>query len=75
MDVDERLLRIFQDVFGLEVTSLSDGDSPDTIEPWDSANHVNLIVALEAEFGVEFEAEEIAELATVRAIRERLAAA
>lgn len=72
MDLDGRLLGIFQDVFGPEVISVSDDDSPDTIEAWDSASHVNLIMALEAEFEVQFEAEEIAELTTVGAIRERL---
>lgn len=75
MDRDERLLEIFRDVLGPEVTALADADSPDTLEGWDSANHVNLIMALEAEFGVEFQAEEIAELTTVGAIRERLAGA
>ena len=74
MTMQERLLGVFQAVFGGAVVALADDDSPETIDGWDSANHVNLILALEAEFGVAFEADEIAELTTVAAITERLAA-
>lgn len=74
MTIDERILSVFRGVFGDELKNLSDEASPDTIAGWDSANHLNLILSLEAEFGVEFETDEIAELTTVRAISQRLAA-
>jgi acyl carrier protein len=74
MSTDERLLAVFRGVFGDELDELPNEASPDTIADWDSLNHVNLVMALEAEFGVEFEADEISELASVGAIRRRLLA-
>ena len=75
MTVDHRLQAIFEAVFGPGVSELSDQDSPSTIKRWDSLNHVHLILALEAEFGVQFDAGEIADLVSVGAIRQRLSAA
>lgn len=72
MSIDERLQSVFHGVFGDELKEIPDEASPDTISGWDSANHLNLILSLEAEFGVEFETDEIAELTTFRAIRQRL---
>lgn len=40
-----------------------------TVPEWDSLNHVNLMVALEAEYGVTVDEEQMVELTTVRAIR------
>jgi acyl carrier protein len=60
-------------VFGIDASGLTDADSTQTIGEWDSLNHLNLILALEGEFGVQFEAEEIPELTSVAAIRRRLA--
>lgn len=72
MNFDERLLAVFTSVFGLDPSRFRPGDSYETIPEWDSVNHINLILALEAEFGVEFDPGEIAELASVEAIRARL---
>ena len=74
MSIDDRLLAVFRGVFDADLAVLSDSDSPESIEGWDSANHVNLVLALEAEFGIAFDTDEIAELTTVAMIRERLAA-
>jgi citrate synthase len=40
-----------------------------TIPEWDSLNHVELMVALEAEYGVAIDEDKMVELTTVRAIR------
>jgi citrate synthase len=40
-----------------------------TIPEWDSLNHVDLMVALEAEYGVTVDEDRMVELTTVRAIR------
>ena len=75
MAVERRLQAIFEAVFGPEISPLSDHDSPSTIKGWDSLNHVSLILALESEFGVQFDAEEIANLISVGAIQRRLESA
>jgi acyl carrier protein len=72
MSVDERLRRVFSDVFGVDGTLMRDESSPHTIEAWDSIAHLNLILALEGEFGVQFEAEDIPDLVSFGAIRRRV---
>lgn len=55
----ERLNVIFRDVFDdedLEVTAETNSDS---IEDWDSLEHINLVVAIEKEFGLKFSMDEV----------------
>ena len=72
MSISSRLQTVFESVFGPGISILSAEDSPNTIRGWDSINHLNLILALEAEFGVQFAANEIASLVTVGAIQTRV---
>lgn len=72
MNINSRLKKVFESVFGPEISNLSEQDSPATISGWDSVNHLSLILALEAEFGVQFAADEIAILVSVGAIQKRL---
>ena len=44
---------------------LRDDMTADDVEGWDSLNHINLIIAIESAFGVQFEGTEIAALARV----------
>jgi acyl carrier protein len=62
----EDLKQVLQNV--LEVDSISEADSAETIRTWDSVRHLNLIMALEERFGLEFDADEIPALISVRAI-------
>ncbi|HEX9729008.1 MAG TPA: acyl carrier protein [Gemmatimonadales bacterium] len=72
MTIVPRLHAVIADVFGVREDAVTDDDSPDSIEAWDSATHIQLVFALEAEFGVRFEPQEIADLASVAAIRRRI---
>jgi acyl carrier protein len=72
VSVDARVQAIFEAIFGVDGSRLSEHDTPATIEEWDSLNHVRLILALEAEFGVQLDADEIANLVSVGAIQERI---
>ncbi len=56
----------------LEIDSIAESDSVETVASWDSVRHLRLIMALEEHFGVAFEAEEIPDLITVRAIHAAL---
>ena len=69
MSLDQRLASVFASVFGMDASRLKPEDSYETIPDWDSVNHINLILALEAEFGVEFDPGAIAEMNTVGALR------
>lgn len=62
--------RVLADVFGVDPRELHPASSPDTIERWDSVQHLNMIIALEQEFGVRFAPEEIEEAVSVQAIAE-----
>lgn len=75
MTFDERLRSVFSSVFGIEPTRLLETDSSQTIAEWDSLSHLNLIFALESEFDVRFDAEEIPALVSVNALRLRIAKA
>jgi acyl carrier protein len=60
--MEERLKKIMSQVFDTPVESINKVSSPDTIDNWDSVNHINLVLALEQAFGVSFESEEIIEI-------------
>jgi acyl carrier protein len=57
--MEDRIKRVMGDVFNIGFVSINNASSPDNIENWDSLKHMNLIIALEEEFEVEFEDEEI----------------
>ena len=53
-EVDETLNGVCQDVFDDESIEVHDETTSDDIEDWDSLEHINLIAAVEQEFGVKF---------------------
>jgi acyl carrier protein len=57
--MESRIKKVMGDVFNIGVDSINNDSSPDNIENWDSLKHMNLIVALEEEFEVEIDDEEI----------------
>lgn len=71
-NIEQRLRGVLESVFGPEGLRLKDDDGPGTTAAWDSAAHLNLIMTIEAEFGVAFSTAEIPDLRTLRKIRERL---
>lgn len=60
--------RIAADVFTVPINLITPSTSPATIENWDSLQHLNLILALEGEFGVQFAPEEIEQLLSMESI-------
>lgn len=67
-----RIKEVFAIVFAMELEELTDDITQDEIENWDSLNHMNLIVALEEEFEVNFTDEEILEIMSLPLIIEIL---
>ncbi|MBQ1285551.1 MAG: acyl carrier protein [Lachnospiraceae bacterium] len=55
----ETLNEIFQDVFDDEDIVVDAGTNSDTIEDWDSLEHINLVVAIEKAFGLKFSMDEV----------------
>ena len=55
-------------VFGVDMARIGVEASAQTVEQWDSLRHMNLVVALEEEFGVRFTDQQIDELLNFRLI-------
>lgn len=67
-EVFERLTEVFADVFDDEEIELTDSTTSDDIEDWDSLEHVNLIIAVEQEFGIKFTMGEVTGMKNVGAM-------
>lgn len=53
-EIYERLNEVFRDVFDDEEIMVNADTTADDIEDWDSLEHINLIAAVEQEFGIKF---------------------
>lgn len=53
-EIFERLNGVFQDVFDDKSITVNEKTTADDIEKWDSLEHINLILAVETEFGMKF---------------------
>lgn len=65
MDIKIELQEIFRDVFDDESLLISEETTADDIEDWDSFAQMNLIVAIEKQFGIKFNIKEINSLKNV----------
>jgi acyl carrier protein len=63
--VSPRLRSVIADVLGLTVEQVSVSAAAGQLEGWDSFGHLQVVLALEAEFGVQFDPQKIPELTTV----------
>ncbi len=59
---------IFRDIFDEDDMVIEDKTSSDDIEDWDSLNHINLVSAIEKEFGIRFALGELMSLKDVGAM-------
>ena len=59
MDIYARLTPIFRDVFDSDSIVVTPALSAKDVEEWDSLGHVRLIVAIESDLGIRFDAAEI----------------
>jgi acyl carrier protein len=66
---DDRLYRTIAGVLDVTPDLLTEKSSPDTIPGWDSLNHLNLVMALESEFGISLSVDDTLEMADVALIR------
>lgn len=60
-EILERIEGIARDIFEDDVLELTEGSAAEDVDEWDSVNHVRLMIAVESEFGIRFETEEINE--------------
>jgi acyl carrier protein len=64
----DRVRAIAADVLEVSAATVSADSSPETIDTWDSVHHLNLVLALEQEFNLQFEPEEIDQMKDIQHI-------
>jgi acyl carrier protein len=63
---------IVAEVFEIPVGQINKQTTMENVDTWDSLRHMEMIVAIERRFNVEFEAEEALEMTSVEAINRML---
>jgi acyl carrier protein len=69
MTTDDKLKQVMAAVLRVPADQIDDGTSPDTIDAWSSLAHLDLILAIEEEFGVTIPDEEVGDLTSYRLLR------
>jgi acyl carrier protein len=64
-EVYDKLNEVFRDVFEDENITVNDNTTADDIDDWDSLEHINLINAIEQEFGIKFNMGQIVSMKNV----------
>lgn len=62
MSNELKLKEVFKNIFQIEISSINEETSVDTVEKWDSLKHLNLVLALEEAFNITFTEEESVEI-------------
>ena len=60
-----RLNNVFQDVFDDDSITVNEETTAEDIEDWDSLEHINLVAAVEKEFGIKFSMGQIVSMKNV----------
>ena len=70
--IESELKNVMSAVFGISVDDINNNSSSITVKNWDSLKHMNLIIALEEEFEIEFSDDEIMEMKGYASIKYNL---
>lgn len=65
MEIKDRVLRTFSAVFNIDENKIRLIDTKEDIESWDSIGHLQLIMNIEAEFGVKLNTEDVVNIDSV----------
>jgi len=63
--VFDQIRTMASDLFGVPVDQISAASSAQTLDNWDSIQHLNLVLAVEEKFGLQLSPEEIEQMKTV----------
>ncbi len=66
--MEQRIKNVMAAILDCDVNDIVENSSPDTLSKWDSLGHMNLVVALEEEFGIVFKEDEIIEMLNYKLI-------
>jgi len=62
LSIEDRTKTVLAAVLGIDEGSITDETSVDTVESWDSMRQINLVLALEEEFGVQLGEDRVVDL-------------
>lgn len=66
---EERLKQVIATILEVEASSIDENANTDTIKSWDSLRHMNMVLAVEDEFGVSIPDSEAANITSYPLIR------
>lgn len=72
--VPPSLRDIFSDTLEIAPEEVTPDLSSESVESWDSFRHLQLMLALEGEYGVQFDPQQIPELTSMEKVQEALVA-
>ncbi|MEP6951055.1 MAG: acyl carrier protein [Ginsengibacter sp.] len=67
-EINEKIVHVMSVVFEVDENDINEDSSADTIDKWDSLRQLNLILALEEEFGVSIPDEEVGNMVNYKII-------
>jgi len=67
-EIKEKVINAMSAVFEVPATDINEDSSTDSIENWDSLRHLNLVLALEEEFGISIPDEEVGNMVNYKII-------
>lgn len=70
--MEERIKAIMADIFMVSPSEIGTKTSMESLEQWDSLAQINLVAALEEEFGVMFEVEDFELMTNFESVLETL---
>jgi len=65
LSVADQVRTIASDIFGVPTDKITAASTPETMENWDSIQHLNLVLALEEKFGLQLSPEEIEQMKSI----------
>ena len=65
----EKLRQVIADIFEVDVATINEESSKDTIDTWDSIHQMNLIFAIEEAFDINLSDSEVVQLLSVKEIK------
>ena len=66
----DKVREVIAEVLEVEQGDITIDSTPDTLTNWDSLRHLNIVLALESEIGIQLDPDEIEKIVSVRDIVE-----
>ena len=70
--MEKELKKLMSDIFGINISFISDDMTFENTEKWDSLKHMKLVVSMEEEFDIEFTADDIVSMLSYINIKKKL---